>query len=50
MICLGLDWAEDHHDIAVMTETGELLAEFRVDESMDGVEPRCRSAPHRRPC
>ena len=38
MICLGLDWAEEHHDIALMTEAGELLAEFRVDDSMDGVE------------
>ncbi|MBJ7593973.1 MAG: IS110 family transposase [Candidatus Dormibacteraeota bacterium] len=47
MICLGLDWAEDHHDIAVMSETGELLAEFRVEESMDGVERiHAAVAPH----
>jgi transposase len=38
LICLGLDWAEDHHDIALMTEAGELLTEFRVDDSMAGVE------------
>jgi transposase len=37
MIFLGLDWAENHHDIVVMTDTGELIAELRVDDTMDGV-------------
>ncbi|MGH9205935.1 MAG: IS110 family transposase [Acidimicrobiales bacterium] len=38
MIYLGLDWAEDHHDIAVMAETGEVLTELRVDDTAAGVE------------
>ena len=37
MIYLGLDWAEDHHDIAVMDEAGAVLGERRVDDTMGGV-------------
>lgn len=37
MIFVGLDWAEDHHDVAVMNETGDVLGELRVDDGMDGV-------------
>ena len=37
MICLGLDWAEDHHDVVVMDEAGTVLEERRVDDTMEGV-------------
>ena len=37
MIHLGLDWAEDHHDIAVMDEEGTVLAERRVPDTIGGV-------------
>lgn len=37
MIHLGLDWADDHHDIAVMDEAGTVLAEKRVPDTMEGV-------------
>ena len=26
----GIDWASDHHDIAVVDETGSLLARARI--------------------
>jgi len=38
MILLGLDWAEDHHDICVMSEAGETLSELRVSDDVAGVE------------
>jgi transposase len=37
MIYLGLDWGESHHDVVVMAETGEVLVELRVDDTIDGV-------------
>ena len=47
MICVGLDWAERHHDIVVLAETGELLAELRVGDTLAGVEQiHAVVAPH----
>ena len=47
MICVGLDWAESHHDVVVLAETGELLAELRVGDSLAGVEQiHAVVAPH----
>ncbi|MBU3065060.1 IS110 family transposase [Nocardia sp. NEAU-G5] len=37
MIFLGDDWAEDHHDIHVMTETGTRLAARRLPEGLAGI-------------
>ena len=37
MIHLGLDWAEDHHDVALMDDEGAVLGERRVGNSMEGV-------------
>ncbi len=28
--CAGLDWAGDHHDVAVVNATGKVMAEFRI--------------------
>jgi Transposase len=33
----GDDWAEDHHDIEVMDETGKVLAKRRLAEGVAGM-------------
>ena len=33
----GIDWAEGHHDIALVDGDGRLVAKRRIDESLDGV-------------
>jgi hypothetical protein len=33
----GIDWAEGHHDIALVDEEGTLVAKRRIDESLDGI-------------
>jgi hypothetical protein len=38
MLFIGDDWAEDHHDIAVVDEAGRLLAHRRLDEGVAGLE------------
>ena len=35
---IGDDWDEDHHDIAVIDETGRLLVRRRLDEGVGGIE------------
>lgn len=35
MYC-GLDWAENHHDIALVNEAGELLAKQRITDDAAG--------------
>jgi Transposase/Transposase IS116/IS110/IS902 family len=37
MLCVGVDWAEDHHDVCVMSPDGEVLAKRRVADSVSGV-------------
>ena len=37
MIYLGDDWAEDHHDLCLLGEGGELLAVKRVTEGLAGM-------------
>src|SRR5438874_3522226 len=32
----GIDWAERHHDIALVDEHGTLVAKKRIDESVEG--------------
>lgn len=32
----GVDWAESHHDIALIDERGELVAKQRIGESVEG--------------
>jgi predicted NBD/HSP70 family sugar kinase len=34
----GIDWASDHHDIAIVDETGSLLARARIDDSAEGLD------------
>lgn len=38
MLFIGDDWAEDHHDIAVLDEAGRLLARRRLNEGVSGLE------------
>jgi transposase len=33
----GIDWAEGHHDIALVDDEGKLIAKRRIDESVEGV-------------
>jgi hypothetical protein len=36
VIEVGIDWAEDHHDVAVLDEQGRLLASRRIPEGVEG--------------
>ena len=36
MVYLGIDWAEDHHDLCLLNEAGERLAAARVPEGVEG--------------
>ncbi|MGW0886302.1 IS110 family transposase [Streptomyces sp. NPDC002671] len=38
----GIDWASDHHDIAVIDETGSLLARARIDDTAEGLDQLLR--------
>jgi transposase len=37
VLFVGLDWAEEHHDVAVMAETGRVVAARRVPEGLAGL-------------
>ena len=37
MLFVGVDWAEEHHDVCVMGESGEVLSRRRVAHSVRGV-------------
>jgi len=37
VLFVGVDWAEDHHDVCVMGEDGMVLAKRRVPDSMAGI-------------
>ena len=37
VIFVGDDWAEDHHDLAVMDDAGRVLARRRLPEGVAGV-------------
>lgn len=36
MFC-GIDWAEDHHDIALVTDHGSLAAKLRITDDVEGL-------------
>jgi len=36
MLFVGVDWAEDHHDICLMDEQGKVIGSKRVEESLQG--------------
>ncbi len=37
MLFVGVDWAEDHHDVCVMAENGTVLGKRRVPDSVAGI-------------
>jgi Transposase/Transposase IS116/IS110/IS902 family len=37
VIFVGVDWAEDHHDVCVMDEGGEVLGKRRISDGVEGV-------------
>src|SRR5258705_3877116 len=37
MLFVGDDWAEDHHDVFLMNETGDRLASRRLPEGLAGI-------------
>ena len=37
MVFLGVDWAEEHHDICLLDEQGNVLGRARVANSLEGV-------------
>ena len=37
MLYVGVDWAEDHHDVCVMDSEGRVLGTRRVIDSVKGV-------------
>jgi len=37
MLFVGIDWAEDHHDVVVMAEDGRVLAGARIGDDLAGV-------------
>ena len=37
MLCVGDDWAEDHHDVELMDEAGRVLAKARLPEGAVGL-------------
>jgi hypothetical protein len=32
----GIDWAEQHHDVALVNDQGQLVAKKRITETVDG--------------
>jgi len=38
MINTGIDWSDKHHDLCILSETGETLDSFRISHSQDGFE------------
>ena len=37
MLFVGIDWAEDHHDLVVMAEDGQVRAGTRIGDDLTGV-------------
>jgi transposase len=37
LLCVGGDWAEDHHDVELMDEAGRVLAKARLPEGVAGI-------------
>src|SRR5215212_7076356 len=35
-VCCGIDWAEQHHDVAVVDSAGRVLAQQRVTDDLAG--------------
>ena len=38
MLFVGIDWAEDHHDVCLMDDAGKKCTAFRIPDSLEGIE------------
>lgn len=38
MLFVGIDWAEDHHDICILDESGDVLRRRRIEDGLSGLE------------
>jgi hypothetical protein len=34
----GIDWASDHHDVALVNQDGALLAKARISDDLTGLQ------------
>jgi hypothetical protein len=37
LLFVGDDWAEDHHDIEIVDDTGQVLTRRRLPEGLEGI-------------
>ena len=37
-ITCGIDWAENHHDVALVDESGKLVAKRRISDDAEGYQ------------
>jgi len=38
MINVGIDWADEHHDVCIVDEAGKSLAKFRIEHDYQGFQ------------
>ena len=38
MVYVGIDWADQKHDVCLMAQDGQVLSEFEIDHSLEGFE------------
>lgn len=38
MLYIGIDWADDHHDVAATDDTAKELAKFKIEHNQDGFD------------
>jgi len=38
LLFVGIDWAEDHHDICILDESGDVLRRRRIEDGLSGLE------------
>jgi transposase len=38
LVFVGIDWAEQHHDVCLLRESGEVLAKKRIDDTFAGLK------------
>jgi hypothetical protein len=49
LLCVGDDWAEDHHDIEIVDDTGQVLTRRRLPEGLEGITRLHALIAERRP-
>jgi transposase len=41
MLYVGMDWANDHHDVCLTDDSSQTLAAFRIGHDSEGFERAC---------